>query len=79
MAAGARASSRDAEAIKVQAVNEQGGLSKAATASDATAIVTLSAARQHGADHAAYNLAGQRVDDSYRGVVIADGKKFIRK
>ena len=79
MAAGTRASSPDAEAIKVQAVNEQGGLSKAATASDATAIVTLSAAHQHGADHAAYNLAGQRVDDSFRGVVIADGKKFIRK
>ena len=28
---------------------------------------------------AIYNLAGQRVDASYRGVVIMNGKKFIQK
>ena len=27
----------------------------------------------------AYNLAGQRVDKSYRGVVIQNGRKFIMK
>ena len=26
-----------------------------------------------------YNLAGQRVADSYKGVVIVNGKKFIVK
>ena len=25
-----------------------------------------------------YNLAGQRVSDSYKGVVIQNGKKFIK-
>ena len=32
----------------------------------------------HGTD-AIYNISGQRVDDSYRGVVIINGKKYIRK
>lgn len=26
-----------------------------------------------------YNLAGQRVDKNYKGVVIQNGKKFINK
>ena len=26
-----------------------------------------------------YNLAGQKVDASYKGIVIQDGKKFIVK
>ena len=26
-----------------------------------------------------YNLAGQRVDRNYRGIVIIDGKKMLRK
>ena len=26
-----------------------------------------------------YNLAGQRVDKNYKGIVISDGKKVIRK
>lgn len=30
-------------------------------------------------DQSAYNLAGQRVDDSYKGIVILNGKKFIRR
>lgn len=29
--------------------------------------------------NAAYNLAGQRVNDSYKGVVIRNGKKYINK
>lgn len=31
------------------------------------------------ADGAEYNLAGQRVDKNYKGIVISDGKKVIRK
>ena len=30
-------------------------------------------------DGATYNLAGQRVDKNYKGIVISDGKKVIRK
>ena len=28
---------------------------------------------------AAYNLAGQRVNNSYKGLVIKDGRKFMNK
>ena len=28
---------------------------------------------------ATYNLAGQKVDDSYKGIVIRNGRKFYRK
>ena len=31
------------------------------------------------ADAPRYNLAGQRVDKDYKGVVIVKGKKFIQK
>jgi hypothetical protein len=31
------------------------------------------------ADGAVYNLAGQRVDANYKGVVIQNGKKFVVK
>lgn len=30
------------------------------------------------ADGKAYNLAGQRVDKSYKGITIQNGKKFVR-
>ncbi len=30
-------------------------------------------------DNAIYNLAGQKVDNSFKGIVIQNGKKFIRK
>ncbi len=30
------------------------------------------------ADHAMYNIAGQRVNNSFRGIVIQDGKKMIK-
>ena len=29
--------------------------------------------------NAVYNISGQRVDDSYRGIVIINGKKYVRK
>ncbi len=31
------------------------------------------------ADKATYNLAGQRVDSSYKGIVIRDGKKLVQR
>ena len=44
---------------------------------NATAIKTVKAAKKF--DGAIYNLAGQKVNASYKGVVIKDGKKFIQK
>ena len=44
---------------------------------DATAIKTVKAAKKF--DGAIYNLAGQKVNASYKGVVIKDGKKYIQK
>ncbi len=35
--------------------------------------------KEKSANHFPYSLTGQRVDDSYRGIVIIDGKKIIRR
>ena len=43
---------------------------------DATAIKTVKKVAENGA---IYNLAGQKVNASYKGVVIKDGKKYIQK
>ncbi len=42
-----------------------------------TAISTVKAATQQ--DGAIYNLAGQRVDKAYKGIVIMNGKKVVKK
>ena len=44
---------------------------------DATAINNVKTAKK--ADGAIYNLAGQKVSASYKGIVIKDGKKYIQK
>ena len=44
---------------------------------DATAIKTIKT--KAGNNGAIYNLAGQKVNASYKGVVIKDGKKYIQK
>lgn len=65
------------EPYKVQSVNEQGGLSKFGIATDATALNAVSAAK--GAkSNVYYNIAGQRVNSSYKGMVISDGKKYMK-
>jgi len=38
----------------------------------------LSIKSPQGADGAAYNLSGQKVNASYKGIVIRNGKKFLR-
>jgi hypothetical protein len=43
-----------------------------------TGINTIKAAEQN-ANAPIYNLAGQQVDKSYKGVVIQNGKKMIQK
>ena len=45
--------------------------------SDTTAIKTVKAAKKF--NGAIYNLAGQKVNASYKSVVIKDGKKYIQK
>lgn len=65
------------ESYKVQSVNEQGGLSKFGIAIDATALNAVSAAK--GAkSNVYYNIAGQRVNSSFKGMVISDGKKYMK-
>ena len=44
---------------------------------NATAIKTVKTGKK--LDGAIYNLAGQKVNASYKGVVIKDGKKYIQK
>ena len=44
---------------------------------EATGIKNVKAAKAN--DGARYNLAGQKVDASYKGIVIMNGKKFIQK
>lgn len=45
---------------------------------ETTGINTIGATEKT-ANEAVYNLAGQRVDDNYKGVVIVNGKKVIKK
>lgn len=44
-----------------------------------SAIRTITANNNGNADAPLYNVAGQRVDKSYKGIVIQNGHKFIRK
>jgi hypothetical protein len=43
-----------------------------------TAIITIQAERS-AKERVMYNLAGQVVDKSYKGIVIMNGKKFMNK
>ena len=49
---------------------------KLVRSSSSTAITTAKTAKQDGAT---YNIAGQKVDASYKGLVIKDGKKYMNK
>ncbi len=44
-----------------------------------TGIDTVKADTKFNADAPAYNMAGQRVNSSFKGMVIKDGKKFMNK
>ena len=61
---------------KVQAANEYGGLSTYSTAEGSTSIAVQS--YNLTTAQSLYNLAGQKVSSSYRGIVIVDGRKVIR-
>lgn len=44
-----------------------------------TGIKTITNGQQQSQNNATYNLAGQRVSDNYKGIVIKNGKKIILK
>ena len=44
-----------------------------------TGIDTVKADTKFNADAPAYNMAGQRVSNSFKGMIIKDGKKFMNK
>lgn len=46
---------------------------------DATAISAVSADRNRSFDDQVYNLAGQKVGEDYRGIIIKNGRKMLRK
>lgn len=61
----------------VRAANEMGGLGEATTATVITGVDEVKATTTT-AGGATYNLAGQRVNDSYKGTVIKNSVKFIK-
>ena len=63
----------------VRAANEMGGLSEAASANGSTSINELCNSQQSTSNTQLYNLQAQPVNDSYKGLVIVRGKKFIKK
>ena len=80
--AGAKASSlsaNDADVWAVRAANEMGGLNEAVEATIATAVSEVEAAPvKSAADGKVYNVAGQEVSASYKGIVIINGKKIVK-
>ncbi len=54
------------------------GLSVSFNGGNATGISAVTGAAEAAKTAPMYNLSGQRVDDSYRGVVIQNGKKYVK-
>ena len=62
----------------IRAANEMGGLSEATTANGETGIASLTPSLSKG-EGVWYNLNGQPVNDSYKGIVIVRGKKIVKR
>ncbi len=56
----------------------EGAGAKLALNFDATTAIETAVAEEN-ASEAVYNTAGQRVDSSYKGIVVKNGKKYIQK
>ena len=54
-------------------------VTKAVEEYNETGIKQIANSQQSAANSATYNMAGQRVDSNYKGLVIKDGKKTINK
>ena len=63
----------------VRAANEMGGLSEATIAGVFTGIAEITNNQHETTNAQPFNLNGQPVNDSYKGLVIAHGKKMIKK
>jgi hypothetical protein len=46
---------------------------------DPTSVETIKTNKVWNADAPIYNLSGQKVDKSYKGIVIQNGRKFVNK
>ncbi len=64
---------------QITVVYEDGESPLSNVATVTNGITTINAANTLRADAPMYNLAGQRVSASYKGVVIQNGRKFIKK
>ena len=62
----------------IRAANEMGGLSEAVTANGETGISTTLKSNEV-INNKVYNLQGQPVNDSYKGVIILRGKKIVKR
>ena len=49
------------------------------TEADPTNVEAITTKTQNNANATLYNLAGQKVDKSYKGIVIQNGRKFVNK
>ena len=65
-----------ADQWQVQAVNENGGLSAYGTVNVTTGISLQP--KTNGHQTSIYNIAGQKVTNNYKGLVIKNGKKMIQ-
>ena len=71
---------KEISAITVRAANARGGFGPATTTSAATGIKAVDAtATTAAATGKTYNLSGQEVNASYRGIVIQNGTKYMQK
>ena len=68
-----------ADEWSVRAANIRGGFSPAVEATQADAVSEVKAEEVVKASNGkVYNVAGQEVSDSYKGIVIIDGKKMVK-
>ena len=44
-----------------------------------TGIEPITISKSNATNNARYNLAGQRVDASHKGIIIENGKRFIQR
>lgn len=62
----------------VRAANEMGGLGEAATATVVTGVNSAKADVKTAVDEAVYNVAGQSVSKSYKGIVVKNNAKYVK-
>ena len=65
------------KSAKVRVANARGGFGPAALAGDATSIEAINAETTR--EGKLYNLAGMQVSDDYKGIVIRNGVKIIKR